>query len=123
VAGGHLEPVEEDCAAAGADVAVGKGFHDSVDEELGAFAVEPVGHFDAGFAGVGGALGAGVEVAEPTAPHGGGLAVESAGHDVTTFVGHEVLSYTGTGVSPHPPRWVWRKLSIFNALEAEFYRK
>jgi hypothetical protein len=66
---------------------------------------------------------AGVEVAEPTAPHGGGLAVESAGHDVTTFVGHEVLSYTGTGVSPHPPRWVWRKLPVFNALEAEFYRK
>jgi hypothetical protein len=52
---------------------------------------------------VGGALGAGVEVAEPTAPHGGGLAVESAGHDVTTFVGHEVLSYTGTGVSPPSP--------------------
>ena len=27
------------------------------------------------------------------------------------------------GVPPHPPRWVWRKLPIFNALETGFYRK
>jgi hypothetical protein len=70
-----------------------------------------------------GALRAGVEVAEGAAAHGGRLAVEPAGHDLTTFVEHEVLSYTGTGVPPNPPRWVWRKLPIFNALEAEFYRK
>jgi len=28
-----------------------------------------------------------------------------------------------TGSPPHPPRWVWRKLSVFNALEGGFYRK
>jgi len=38
------------------------------------------------------ALGAGVEVAEGAAAHGGRLAMESAGHTGTTFGDHEVFS-------------------------------
>jgi hypothetical protein len=41
VAGGHLDTVEEDSGAAGADMAAGKGLHGSVEEVLSAFAVEP----------------------------------------------------------------------------------
>lgn len=97
--GGDLDPVEEDCGAAGADVPVGKGLHDSVDCDLGAFAVEPVGHFNAGLAWTNGTMGAGVEVTEGAGSHGGRLAMESAGHDVTTFFDHEVLSCGDRGVS------------------------
>ncbi len=92
LARGHLDPVEEDCGAAGTDVPVGEGLHGSVDGDLSAFAVEPVGHFNAGLAWASGTLGAGVEVTERAAAHGGRLAMESAGHDVTTFFDHEVLS-------------------------------
>jgi hypothetical protein len=92
LAEGHLDPVEENCGAAGADVAGGKGLHDSMDDDLSAFAVEPVGYFNAGLAWANGTLGAGVEITERAAAHGGRLAVESAGHDVTTFFDHKVLS-------------------------------
>jgi len=92
LAGGHLDSVEEDCGAAGTDVAGGKGLQSSVDDDLSAFAVELVGHFNAGLARASGTLGACVEVTERAAAHGGRLAMESAGHDVTTFVDHEVLS-------------------------------
>jgi hypothetical protein len=91
-AGGHLYPVEEHGSPAGADVPGGKGLQGLVDDGLSAFAVEPVGHCDAGFARASGTLGAGVEVTESAAAHGGRLAVKSAGHDVMTFVDHEVLS-------------------------------
>ena len=88
MAGGDLEAVEEDSGAAGTDASGGKSLEGSVDDGLGAFAVEQGGHFNAGLAGRGGMLGAGVEVTERTAAHGGRLAMESAGHDVTTFVVH-----------------------------------
>jgi hypothetical protein len=92
LAGGHLDPVEEDSGAAGADVSGGKGLKGSVDGGWSGFAVEPVRHFNADLVRTGGTLGAGVEVTERAAAHGGRLAMESAGHDVTTFVVHEVLS-------------------------------
>ena len=92
LAGGHLDSVEEDRGAAGTDVPGGKGMQSSVDDDLSAFAVEPVRHFNAGLTWASGTLGTGVEVTERAAAHGGRLAMESAGHDVTTFVDHEVLS-------------------------------
>ena len=70
----------------------GKGLKGSVDGGLSGFAVEPVRHFNANLVRAGWTLGAGVEVTERAAAHGGRLAMESAGHDVTTFVVHEVLS-------------------------------
>jgi len=69
-----------------------KGLQGSVNDGLSAFAVEPVRHCDADFARASGTLGAGVKVTERAAAHGGRLAMEPAGHDVTTFVDHEVLS-------------------------------
>jgi hypothetical protein len=84
-------------------VSGGKGLKGSVEEGLSAFSVEPVGHFNANFARAGGTLGAGVEIAESATAHGGRLAMESAGHDVTTFVDHEVLSCGGQAPPfPHP---------------------
>jgi hypothetical protein len=56
------------------------------------------------------ALGAGVEVAEGAAAHGGRLAMESAGHTGTTFGDHEVFS------CGCPPLGVWGKLCVFNGL-------
>ena len=122
LARGNLDPVEEDSGAAGTDVPGGKGLQGSVDDGLSAFAVEPVRYCDADFARASGTLGAGVKVTERAAAHGGRLARESAGHDVTTFVVHEVPSCRRQG-APIPTRGVWNKLSIFNALEAWFYRK
>jgi hypothetical protein len=63
-----------------------------VDDGLLAFAIEQGGHLNAFLAGTGGTPGAGVKVTEKAAAHGGRLAVESAGHDVTTFVVHEFPS-------------------------------
>ena len=53
------------------------------DRLLDAFAVEQGGRLNAFLAGTGGTPGAGVEVTERAAAHGGRLAVESAGHDGT----------------------------------------
>ena len=93
LAGRHLDAVEEDSGAAGTDVSGGKGLQGSVYDDPSAFAVEPVRHFNAGLAWASGTLGAGVEVTERAAAHGRRLAVESAGHDVTTFFVHEILSW------------------------------
>jgi hypothetical protein len=57
LAEGPLDPVEEDCGAAGTDVPGGKGLQGSVDDDLSAFAVEPVGHFNTGLAWASGMLG------------------------------------------------------------------
>jgi hypothetical protein len=84
--------MEEDAGALGADVSFGKGLKGLVDDGLSAFTVELGGHLNTCLAGADGALGAGVEVTESTAAHGGGLAMESAGHEVTTFGVHGVLS-------------------------------
>ena len=64
LAGGHLDPVEEDSGAAGADLSCGKGLKGSVDDGPSAFAIEPVRHFNADLVRTGGALGAAVEVTE-----------------------------------------------------------
>jgi hypothetical protein len=70
----------------------GKSLQGSVDDGLSAFAVEPVGHWDADLVRASGTLEAGVKVTERVAAHGWRLAVGPAGHDVTTFVDHEILS-------------------------------
>lgn len=118
----HLDAVEEDSGTAGADVPGSKGLQGSVDDGQITFAVEPIRYFNAGFAREGGALGAGVKVTERAAAHGGRLAMDSAGHDVTAFLDHVFLS-CGIGGAPLPLRGVWGKLPIFNGLEAGFYRK
>src|ERR1035437_10726958 len=85
----------------------GKGLNGLVDHVRSAFTVEPDGHFNAGLSGADRALGAGVEVAVGAAAHGGGLAMESAGHEVTAFGGHGVLSCGCTirlpPLPPYPP--------------------
>jgi hypothetical protein len=84
--------MEEDTGAAGTDASFGKGLNGSVEHGQSTFAVEPGGHFNAGLARAGRTPGAGVEVTEIAAAHGGGLTMESARHDVTTFGGHGVPS-------------------------------
>jgi hypothetical protein len=84
--------MEQDTGAAGTDVSFGEGFQDAVEEGRCALTVEPGGHLNAGLSRPDGALGAGVEVTESASAHGRGLAMESAGHDVTTFGGHGVRS-------------------------------
>jgi hypothetical protein len=84
--------MEEDRGAAGADVSGGKGLKGLVEDGLSAFTVELDGHFDTCLSRASGTLGAGMEVTEDAAAHGGGLAMESAGHDVTTFGEHGVPS-------------------------------
>ena len=81
----------------------GQGLQGSVDDGLSALAVEQLGYCDAGFARANGTLGAGVKVAKRAAAHGGRLAMESTGHDVTTFVDHEVLSCGRRRVPPSLP--------------------
>src|ERR1039458_2261934 len=83
LAEGHLDAVEEDTGAAGTDVSFGKGLQDAVEEGRSAFTVELGRHLNAGLSGADGKLGAGVEVTEIAAAHDRGLAMESAGHDVT----------------------------------------
>ena len=95
LAEGHLEAMEEDTGAAGAYASFGKGLQDVVEEGRCAFTVEAGGHFNGGFAGPDGKLGAGVEVTEIAAAHDRGLAMESAGHDASTFGGHRVPSRVG----------------------------
>ena len=92
MAEGHLDPVEEDSGAAGTDMPGGKGLNGLVDHVRSAFTVEPDGHFNAGLVRAGGTQGAGLEVTEIAAAHGWGLAMESAGQDVTTFGVHGVPS-------------------------------
>ena len=71
LAGGHLDAVEEDSGAAGADLSCGKGLKGSVDDGPSAFAVEPVRHFNTNLVRAGWTLGAGVKVTERVAAHGG----------------------------------------------------
>jgi DNA-binding ferritin-like protein (Dps family) len=69
-----------------------KGLKGSVDDGRNSVAVEAFRHLDADLSRASGTLGAGVEVTEGAAAHGRGLAMESAGHDVATFVDHKILS-------------------------------
>jgi hypothetical protein len=84
--------MEKGTGAAGTDVSLGKGLNGSVEHGQSAYAVEPDGHFNAGLVRAGGTQGAGLEVTEIAAAHGWGLAMESAGQDVTTFGVHGVPS-------------------------------
>jgi len=89
--------LQEDGGAARADAVVGQGLHDLVKSEGAASGAEDGRHLKVCFERAGRARGpwrTPVEVAEDAAAHGWRLAVESTGHDVTTFLalGHDVFS-------------------------------
>lgn len=87
-----MDSIEKDGGAAGADLSCGKGLQGLVDEAVSALAVESIRHLNTDLLRASGTFGAGVVVAERASAHGGRLAMEPAGHDVTAFVDHEFLS-------------------------------
>jgi len=96
--------VKEHTGTAGADGSAAESCDNLLDDEQRAFAIEPVRDLDADFLGAGGGLGTGVVVAKDGSAHGNRLAMEPAGHYVTTFGDHEV-PFLGMGYSPSPSGW------------------
>ncbi len=95
---GHLQSIEKDGCAAGADLVVGQRIHDLTKGLRDSLAVECGRELNArfGWRAPGWSSAAPVEVAERSAAHGRRLAAEPAGHDVMAGLKHGlVLSVRG----------------------------
>ena len=107
-AGGNLQSVKKDRGATGADVAIGKGLENIAGGVGDSVRIEGLRNLDATFSR--GALAgrrnaAAVVIAEGAASHGGGLAAESAGHDVTTGFVHGLPFCAPAPIPSHHPGW------------------
>ena len=102
---GHLQSVEKDGCAEGADLVVGEGIHDLTKSLRDSGAVESGRELDArfGWRTLGWRSAAPVEVAERSAAHGWRLAAEPAGHDVMASPKHGSTLSVRDGYTPLPP--------------------
>src|SRR5580658_7529243 len=88
VAGCHLDTLQENPGTASGDAVCGESLDDLIERAKDFVAAESGRHLDTCFErgdGARGPQGTRVEVAEGAAAHGGRLAMNSGGHDVTAF--------------------------------------